>query len=508
MKRTLFILFLFLYGCGNASDIRKPAVAGQFYPCDTCELTGVVDGYMNGCEPADVKGAPVAILVPHAGYVYSARTAAHAFKLLEGMDIETVILVGNSHNFRLDKGAVYASGSFNTPLGNVAINQKLANKLLENTALFEDNPRAHGPEHSLEVELPFLQRALKDFTIVPVLFSEAGLKRCEEYGRAMARAVKELGIARKTVIVISSDMSHYPSWANANMVDGAALKALESFDPELLKKTIKGCMSSSVPNLACVFCGEESLYAAMYASKELGATKAKVLKYTNSAEASGDKSRVVGYGAAVFLDETRTAERPARKGPGKRIPEGVKMSDFKVSEKNQKELLKLARESISHYLDKGKFLDYKTKDPELLAPGAVFVTLTQNGALRGCIGTTEARSPLYRAVLELAVAAAVDDYRFNKLTPRELERTRIEISVLSPMSRTRSADDIKQNVHGVVVRKGGRGGLFLPQVWEHFSRKEDFLGELCSQKAGLSRDAWKDPSVELYIFTVFAFEEK
>lgn len=180
---------------------------------------------------------------------------------------------------------------------------------------------------------------------------------------------------------------------------------------------------------------------------------------------------------------------------------------FSVSEKHQKELLRIARESIEYFLKNGKQKTFQATDAELLAPGAVFVTLTQNGQLRGCIGTLEPRSALFQAVADFAVAAAVSDNRFNQLTLKELPATHIEISVLSPMERAKSPDEIKQNVHGVVVRRGGRSGLFLPQVWEHFSTKEGFMDELCRQKAHLPANAWKDPGTELLIFTVFAFEE-
>lgn len=180
---------------------------------------------------------------------------------------------------------------------------------------------------------------------------------------------------------------------------------------------------------------------------------------------------------------------------------------FSVSKNGQEQLLKIARQSIESYLKDRREKSFDVTDPELTAPGAVFVTLTQRGQLRGCIGTTEPREPLFRAVAGLAVAAAVSDNRFQPLDPAELGVTHIEISVLSPMRRVKDASEVRQGEHGVVVRRGRQGGLFLPQVWEHFGTKEAFLDELCRQKAHLPASAWKDPSTELYVFTVFAFEE-
>jgi AmmeMemoRadiSam system protein A/AmmeMemoRadiSam system protein B len=420
------------------------------------------------------------------------------------MDVNNIVLIGNSHHYPLTKAAVYPSGKFDTPIGALEINETLARKIISESALFEENRPPHIPEHSLEVQIPFLLMTLKNIKIVPILmgnenFSLAG---CKQAGEAVAKAIKGLGLEGKTIIIASSDLSHYPSWANANMSDGASLKAIGNFDPEALEKTNSSLMSSSVPNLACTLCGIEGVYTVMYAAKALGADKAQILHYENSGDVTGDKSRVVGYGAAVFYKE---GAAPA--GSKNLLKTEKKMSDFGVSEKNQKELLKVARLSIENYLKTRKTSNYKTSDPELLTLAAVFVTLTINGALRGCIGTTEPHAPLYEAVNQLAVAAAVEDYRFSPLTMEELLKTHIEISVLSPLTRVGGAGEIKEGVNGVVVRRGGRSGLFLPQVWEQIPKKEDFLNELCWQKAGLEPAAWKDPKTELYTFTVFAFEE-
>jgi AmmeMemoRadiSam system protein A len=190
--------------------------------------------------------------------------------------------------------------------------------------------------------------------------------------------------------------------------------------------------------------------------------------------------------------------------PGKEI---AMTNTFNISEQGRKTLLKMARDSIEYYLKNGSMKDFACTNAELTQPAAVFVTLTQKKQLRGCIGTTVAREPLYLAVAELAVSSAVHDGRFRPLTVEELPKTHIEISVLSPLSAVASAAEITPKIHGVVVKRGGRSGLFLPQVWEHFSSKDEFLNELCWQKAGLEPDAWKDPKTQLFIFTVVAFEE-
>ena len=184
------------------------------------------------------------------------------------------------------------------------------------------------------------------------------------------------------------------------------------------------------------------------------------------------------------------------------------MENFTISTENKILLLKIARESIGSFLKDGSKKNIKTNDVQLNTPAAVFVTLKKNNDLRGCIGTTVAYKPLYKAVAEMAIAAAVDDTRFNEVSLSELNAIKIEISVLSPLFRVKNAEEIRQNLDGVVVKSGNRSGLFLPQVWKELPNKEDFLGELCSQKAGLASNAWKDTNIELYTFSVVSFEDK
>lgn len=500
IKTVVFFFLCTVYGIlSTEAASRPPAVAGQFYPDDPKELAAFVDNCLDSVPSITLKGEPVALLVPHAGYIYSAQTAAYAFILLENSGIENVILIGNSHSMLLNKGAVMSEGSFKTPLGEARINTALAKKIISNTPYLEENPKPHMPEHSLEVELPFLQRTLAKFTIVPVLLSDMSPARCEEIGKSIGKAVAELGLNKKTVIIASSDMSHYPTDADARVSDSAILKALGSFEADALFSENSLLMKKQTPNLACTLCGLESVAAAMHAAKYLGATSVQILNYSNSGAAAGDGSRVVGYGAAVFFRPGKTITT---------IQKGTAMpSEFRVSEAAQKELLKIARESIEKYLKTGEEPSYSITDKELSAPGAVFVTLTKKGALRGCIGTTVAQMPLYKAVSQLAIAAAVEDTRFQQVTPVELKELHIEISVLSPLTRVKSHEEIIPGKTGVVVRKGFKSGLFLPQVWEQLPSKEEFMSELCWQKAGLDPNAWKTGDVELYIFTVFAFEE-
>ncbi|MDI6640721.1 MAG: AmmeMemoRadiSam system protein B [Elusimicrobiota bacterium] len=497
-------IFLVLIMTGSACskidesrEIRKPAVEGQFYPADKVELVQMIDNFIANVPKKKISDELLGIIVPHAGYVFSGQVAAYGFKLLEDAQPEIVILIGQSHYLRLSKAAVYDGGGFQTPLGIVPVDRDFVRELVKSSEMIESTNRVHQPEHSLEVELPFLQVVLKrpspHFKIVPILVSQFSLEQCEQIATEIVNTIKKR--KSKVMFVISTDMSHYPEYKIANEVDSQALKSLEKYDPHLVEATSKKLLAKGYRNLSCVFCGEQAVITGMYATKLLGGDKIEIVKYANSGDVPvyGDKGRVVGYCAVAFLKTSKKEEK--------------KMAEFLISPKNQKILLELARKTIKEYLQLKKILPYETFDSELTTPAAVFVTLHIDHQLRGCIGTTVPQLPLYQAVQQMAVAAAFEDYRFRPVSEDELKKIKIEISVLSPMTKVKTADEIKPNLHGVVVRRGGRSGLFLPQVWEQIPKKEDFLSELCYQKAGLNPDAWQDSDTELYIFTVFAFEE-
>jgi len=495
--------------------MRAPAVSGKFYPDNPTELREMINTYLAGAPDYKVNDTMYGIVVPHAGYVFSGAVAAHAFKAIAGQAPDTVILIGESHNFFLSKAALFAGEGFNTPLGDVKTDKEIISELAKAQDFFEINDNAHSPppplfEHCLEVELPFMQTVLKNFKIVPVLVSN-NPENAQSEAKAIVSAISKFP-GKKVLFVISSDMSHYPDYDTACKIDKESLDALGKFDPEYFKKVNNSILSRKYRNVACEFCGESAVMTGMYAARMLGANKAEVLRYANSGDIPvyGDKTKVVGYGAAAFIKSEHKDEaiKVISKPKTPVIGEAKKMSEFKISEKNQKVLLDLARRTIREYIRSKKAPPYVTGDKELTSPAAVFVTLNEKKQLRGCIGTTVPQLPLYQAVQQMAVAAAFEDHRFGPVADEEMPDIKIEISVLSPLTRVKSADEIKPPQHGVIARRGGRSGLFLPQVWEHFSNKEDFLDELCMQKAGLEANAWKDPSTELYIFTVFAFEEK
>jgi AmmeMemoRadiSam system protein B/AmmeMemoRadiSam system protein A len=465
---------------------RPPAAAGQFYPANPGELRNMVDHLLAGAGRHGLDGELSAILVPHAGYQYSGPIAAEAFKTLKD-EWPSVILIGPSHHVAVKGAALVARGSFRTPLGSVPVDEELAGKLLAASPVFAEEAAPHAAEHSLEVQLPFLQRRLKRFRILPVVMNTEDLEIARKAGLAIAEAVR----GRKTLLVISSDLSHYPRSNVARPVDQTFLKALERLDPEYLKLTGQTLMSRGEPELFTVACGETAIWTGLYAAKALGANQAQILRYANSGELVPDTAdRSVGYAAVAFVHAGR--------------PKNPDLLDKKA----QQRLLDAARTSIADGLAQKRFsFEPLNKNYDLNLPAAVFVTLRRHGELRGCVGTVEPQFSLWEAVRHFARSAAFEDTRFQPLEQAELKDIRVEISILSPPQRIKDAGEIVPGRDGVIVRNGRHSGLFLPEVWESLPDKTSFLDTLCSQKAGLPPGCWKDPSVELRVFRSEAFSE-
>jgi hypothetical protein len=393
----------------------------------------------------------------------------------------------------LKKGALLAEGAFETPLGRVQIDAEFCAGLLKEKELFEDLPRAHAAEHAVEVQLPFLQALKGDAVkIVPLLFNSSDEELLEAAGRAVGRAMK----GRRALFCVSSDLSHYPPGDVAEMSDRSVLLALR----QAMRNSAPGyfglanslLLAKAAAELDTTACGQAAMTAGAAAALELGCNDFELQLYTHSGKVSGDDSSVVGYGAGFFTE--------AKPKPAGALPLAAPL---------KAELLALARGSIADCLRTGKSVEQPLSPrPEFNQPAAVFVTLMLGGELRGCIGSLEPRGTLADMVAAYACAAALEDPRFEPVDGAELKKIKIEISVLSPLERAATAAAVKPGLHGVYVKSGRRSGTYLPQVWEHFGGKEEFLTSLCLEKAGLPAAAWKDGSAELYTYTVDNFEEK
>ena len=464
-----------------ASEVRDPHVAGAFYPSDPKELSGMIDDFLAKAPNHEkLSGDVVAIIVPHAGYKYSGQVAAYAYKLLAGLKFDTVILLGPYHEEFFPGASIWSSGYWKTPLGRVPVDSALAKDILKGSSQFDFIPKAHLTEHSLEVQLPFLQKVLKDFKIVPVAVSDP----FAENRRLLAEAIVKSIAHKKVLIIASTDLSHYYPDKVAREKDALTL--------DLVSKKDATALSRELYLNHAEMCGSAAVLALLEIANLLGNTEIEILKYATSGDVAEERERVVGYSAMVLY----------KKQPGGGTRDGT------LDEKQQKELLRIARESVRNYVKDGKRLEILVNDPALEEPRAVFVTLRKRGALRGCIGRVLAEEPLYLAVRNMAIESAVSDSRFQPVGIEELADLTFEVSILSLPKKAKSPDEIRMGEDGVVLKSGGHSGVFLPKVAEETGwEKEEFLNELCSQKAGLAPDCWKDPATELYTFTAQDFGE-
>ncbi|MFH0762377.1 MAG: AmmeMemoRadiSam system protein B [Candidatus Omnitrophota bacterium] len=466
-----------------AQEVKEPNVAGTFYPDNPQELSQMIDGFLQAADPKPIKGEIFALISPHAGLGYSGQSAAYAYKLIKGRPYKTVIIIAPSHQFAFSGASVYPEGRFRTPLGEVEVDREFTRKLLDRDKEIFFQPRAFEKEHSLEVQLPFLQRALPSDTykIVPIVMGDCPLSLC----RKLSLLLKEAIGKRKDVLVIAStDMYHGYDYEEADAFDERTFSYLKNMDAEGLYYAIREGKAQ--------LCGGFPAVTTIIVSKELGHDKLAVLAHTNSCEVTGKKTKgiwTVGYGACAIDRE--------------------KGEQAMLNKEQRKRLLEIARGSIKAYLETRSKLEVQEDDPLLRREMGAFVTLHKDGELRGCIGNLIVRGPLYLAVRDMAVEAAVGDPRFPPVEARELPDIEIEISVLSPLERVDSAEKIELGRHGVVIKRGGRSGVFLPQVAEETGwTKEEFLSNLCTHKAGLAADAWKDKDTEIYVFTAEVFSEK
>lgn len=452
----------------------------------------MVDGLL-GNAPAHHIPHLKGLVCPHAGYPYSGPTAAIAYKTLTGRDVQTVVILGPSHYALFQGASIPNVDAYQTPLGTVPISEK-AQELIK-TSPFVLEPRclvqrppwwqqSNKPapvagedtpdtwEHSIEVQIPFLQKTLKNFTILPVVFGNVDP---EQVARVLSGMIDD-----KTIVVASSDLSHYYPYDQAKELDNRCVRAVCELNIDEMKTQQA--------------CGKLPILTLMYLAREKG-WKAQLLDYRNSGDTTGDKSQgVVGYSAIAFYE-----------------PEA---QNFDAGER--KFLLDLARKTLTSVAANpdasGLEVNAKDESPKLLETKGCFVTLTENGSLRGCIGNILPREPLCQALVDNARNAATHDPRFQPVRPDEVNKIKIEISVLTepqPLHFS-SPEDLLNKLQpyedGVVLQIGSRGATFLPQVWEQLPDKVEFLNHL-AQKAGCEPDDWRGNNVSVSIYHVEAFKE-
>jgi len=446
--------------------IRPAAVAGLFYPDSPVALKQTLVDLLANARAGKRSCAPKALIVPHAGYVYSGAVAASAYASLGELRgrIRRVVLLGPAHRVYVRGLALPEAERFATPLGEVPLDREGMQRLADLPQVTR-SAAAHQMEHSLEVQLPFLQQVLGDFQLLPLVVGEATAAE-------VAEVLETVWGGDETLIVISSDLSHFLPDALARKADGGTVDAILALNPHLSFDQA---------------CGATPVNGLLLAARKHG-LHAVVLDVRNSSDTAGDPERVVGYAAFAFQAEADPEQPDAEKGST---------------------LLKLARGEIAAKL--GHERPALAESSWLAEPGASFVTLTRQGELRGCIGTLEAHRPLGLDVRENAVAAAFRDPRFMPLSLAEFEAIRVEVSLLSPSKPLVVASEedalaaLRPGIDGVVFEYGHYRSTFLPQVWEQLPKPDEFLAHL-KRKAGLSMDFWAE-SVRLSRYTVSKWKE-
>lgn len=474
----------------DIKELRRAMVAGSFYPAEPMALTKQLAELFSKARRMDFAGKVRALVVPHAGYIYSGQVAASAYKQIEGELYNAVVVLAPFHGFF--KGvSVYSGGGYETPLGVIPIDRQLSDTVSSrHPNVFASTVGHTGSggrgEHSLEVQLPFLQMVLGKFKLVAMVMGDQEESTIHAAAEALAAALK----GKNVLMVASSDMSHFHPEKEARRLDKVFEDALAKFDA--------GRIIDVVGDGAAEACGFGPVAAIVEASRRLGGKEVKIVSYDTSGATTGDFSEVVGYLSAIITGDKEVV-KPAAMG----TPAEKKSSGYTKEEKLY--LLNVARQVVEAKARHEEVNIPPVPSTRLEEKRAVFVTLTKKGDLRGCIGLIQARHPLVAAVAEMASAAAFEDPRFPQVNENELSDLEYEISVLTPLVRVDDVNDIVVGRDGLMIRLDLHSGLLLPQVAEEYGwDRTTFLEQTCL-KAGLPKNIYKDPQAQIYKFTVEKF---
>lgn len=479
MVRRLFFLILAamtaLAAVPEAGQGVKPAVfAGSFYPADPARLDREVGGFLAAARPdAPLPGRVVALIAPHAGYVYSGPTAGAAYAQAAGRKVDTVVIIGPSHSLAFEGCSVWPDGGFETPLGIARVDADLAREIAR-AGGYRFRADAFTEEHSVEVQVPFVQKALPGAAIVPIVMGNPTRAAV----RTLAAALAKTCLDKNVLVVASTDMSHYLPKAQAQATDARTAKLIQDMDVNTIVRKMEAGDN--------IMCGGGPVAAVLLMAEKAGRPRVEVLARADSSSSGGP---VVGYLAAAVV-----------------VDEGPRDAGFSLSEEEKAALLRLARTSMAEFVERRSVTEAPSGPEKFVQPRGVFVTLRKDGELRGCIGYAEPVLPLGRAVVQAAILAATEDPRFPPVKPPELKAVQVEVSVLTPLREITDARKVEVGRHGLVVERGERRGLLLPQVpVENGWDRDTFLEQGCL-KAGLPPDAWRR-GAKLYVFEAIVFHE-
>lgn len=511
-----------LSGEGEARGVHTSPIAGTWYPGDPEKLRRLLQGYLANASPPDPReaGRLIAVIVPHAGYAYSASTAAYAYRAVQQRRPKRVLLLGPSHyiDFRGVSFGDYAA--YETPLGRVPVDRR-GREILLACPLVSFRPEAHEREHSVDIQVPFLQVIFPEATpsILPLV---VGRLEEEDYPR-LARCLQGV-LDNETVLVVSSDFTHYgPRFGYVPFPqEGRVAEKIRDLDQgacdQILRLDRKGFLAYH-ETTGITICGYHPI--ALLLEMVPKGTVPRRLAYTTSGQLTGDTKNSVSYCAMAFTrdglwesEQGEEAPRPegeTMRQKGRKTVSRSKDDRGSLTPLEKSTLLQIARDTIEEFVQSRKTPDLRGGryeiTPALLENRGAFVTLKKHGSLRGCIGYIRPIEPLCETVQQNAINAAMRDSRFSPVKPEELSSIEIEISALTPPEPVSSAENIVLGTHGIILKQGAHQAVFLPQVapeqgWD----LAETLRHL-ALKAGLSGDAWKDPKTEFLVFTAEVFEE-
>lgn len=462
---------------------RPATVAGSFYPSDQETLRKMVEGYLDVSSPVKINKKIIGIIAPHAGYIFSGKVAGSAYREVHNQEYDAIIVIAPSHQKAFRGASIFDGDAYTTPLGIVRVDKVLAKEVSLDNDLVKLSRDGHSwtegnPEHSLEVQLPFIQISLPNTPIVPIVMGSQDFQTADALMRAIVNAVKKQN--KNVLLVASTDLSHFHNINIAKSLDSNIIEDFSRFDYFKLAYYLFSHQWEA--------CGGGPVVVVMMAAEQLGATKAINLEYATSGDVPAgarNKDSVVGYMSGVLIiDEEQTKDK---------LPI--------LTEEEKKYLINLAEQSVKNTITNKKASIIPKESQPLLEKYAAFVTITKYGDLRACMGHTFATEPLVKEIENSASMASTQDYRFGPIEPKELKDLQYEISILSRMRRILNFNEIEIGKHGLYIRYGRNSGLLLPQVASE--RKwdvETFLKNTCL-KAGLPSDTYLKPEAELYVFT-------
>ncbi len=477
--------------------VLQSSLAGSWYQASKSALDQEIQGYLDKVEARPMDDV-MALILPHAGYRYSGQTAAYGVKNVVGRHYSRVIVMGPTHRHPMrDTASVPDVTHYATPLGAIPLDTEFIGKL-KSSPYFKTVPQVHEGEHSVQIEVPLLQKALGDFTIVPMVVGQLGVESAKE----MAKILNEL-IDSETLIVVSSDFTHYGARFGYTPFRDDVKNNLEKLDmgaADLIKTKDLPGFAKYLDDTGATICGRCPIMVllAMLPNN----AQAHLLRYDTSGNLTGDYQNSVSYASFAFTGKWKSAGESQKKS-----------EDEVLSAEDKKQLLKLARGTLTYYLE-----NHKSPSPEKLGVAitdsmkkvmGAFVTLKIHGQLRGCIGEIIPFRPLYQAVQAQAVNAGTRDHRFRPVNKSELTNIEFEISALTPPVTVKSYKDIVVGKHGVVLKKNGRQAVFLPQVAPEQGWDRDTMLSYLAQKAGLPAGAWKSGATfDVFEAIVFHEDEK